>query len=181
MAKFLPVQPISEAPLGCAYCNARRSSRPRAAHSPPPPTHPTPISTRTVNATSEDSQQGWCGCLCGLEKGWLCGSVRQERGGPLGREAERRVPRRRRRHTPLAPSDSSCRLLEIPPPVRTSSTNSARPRSVSGAQPPCSRSVAPPVSRLATTSSPFLASASAPCSVVCRLRASFLLTHAYER
>ena len=33
-------------------------------------------STRTVNATSEDSQQGWCGvCLCGLGKGWLCGGV----------------------------------------------------------------------------------------------------------
>ena len=30
-------------------------------------------STRTANATSEDSQQGWCGvCLCGLGKGWLC-------------------------------------------------------------------------------------------------------------
>ena len=57
-------------------------------------------STRTVNATSEDSQQGWCGCLCGLEKGWLCGSVRQERGGALGREAERRVPRRPPSHIP---------------------------------------------------------------------------------
>jgi hypothetical protein len=31
-------------------------------------------STRTVDATREYSQQGWCGvCLCGLGKGWLRG------------------------------------------------------------------------------------------------------------
>ena len=45
-------------------------------------------STRTVNAKSEYSQQGWCGvCLCGLGKGWLRGGVREEGGGrsPLGR------------------------------------------------------------------------------------------------
>ena len=36
-------------------------------------------STHTVDATSEYSQQGWCGvCLCVLGKGWLCGGVREQ-------------------------------------------------------------------------------------------------------
>ena len=38
-----------------------------------------------MNATSEDSQQGWCGYVCGLGKGWLCGGMREEGGRPLGR------------------------------------------------------------------------------------------------
>jgi hypothetical protein len=52
-----------------------------------------------VNATSEYSQQGWCGvCLCGLGKGWLRGGVREEGGGGAHRwaEAQRRVPAVRR-------------------------------------------------------------------------------------
>jgi hypothetical protein len=74
-----------------------------------------------------------------LGKGWLRGGVREEGGRPQGRGPAARS--RRPQSPPPWPTQTLSLRRVSCNPLKTSSTNSARPRSVSGAQ-PCSRSVA---------------------------------------